>query len=210
MTVDVLIDGYNLLHAAGLARKRYGPGELQRRRATLLQKLASLMDPAVQARTTVVFDSQRETVNDAPGTTSSMKVVFSTAPLEADDLIEQMLKSHSSPRQVLVVSSDHRLHKAARRRGATPVDSDVFLDQLEGEPESGGATRGRRSTPRAKQNDPAVDEDLLSSAAQELDRLARPERDDRSDDLSRPALGELDDPGFWEERIRGPKRPPKS
>ena len=40
-----LIDGYNLLHAAGLAREKYGPGDLERALARLEANEAPLDDP---------------------------------------------------------------------------------------------------------------------------------------------------------------------
>jgi hypothetical protein len=38
-----------------------------------------------------------------------------------------LIRKHSSPRALTVVSSDHRLHRAARRRRATPIDSDRWV-----------------------------------------------------------------------------------
>jgi predicted RNA-binding protein with PIN domain len=130
--IDVLIDGYNLLHAAGLAKPRYAPGELERRRTRLIAKLRDLLDPAQLARTTIVFDARINPPPVRPDPPSGpVTVLFPPRHQEADDLVEELLAKHSTPQQVLVVSSDHRLHKAARRRGATPIDSETFLDQLE-------------------------------------------------------------------------------
>ncbi len=53
----LMIDGYNLLHAAGLARRRYGPGQLERCRAQLLAWLAKHLTDGERERTTVVFDA---------------------------------------------------------------------------------------------------------------------------------------------------------
>jgi predicted RNA-binding protein with PIN domain len=208
MPVEVLIDGYNLLHAAGLAKSRYARGELQRRRLTLLQLLGRLLDPEVQSRTTVVFDSHRAPPDDPSSVvTSSVRVRFSKAPLEADDLIEQLLREHSSPAQVLVVSSDHRLHKAARRRGATAIDSDVFLDQLEDDADPSPPVRtSKAKTPQAPKSAGELGKELAADAEAELESLANPG----------PALkgsGDLpeewNDPAFWERRIRESKKPPK-
>ena len=41
-----LFDGYNLLHAAGLARANYGPGDLERARTALLLKVSDGLDDA--------------------------------------------------------------------------------------------------------------------------------------------------------------------
>ncbi|MCA9102148.1 MAG: NYN domain-containing protein, partial [Planctomycetales bacterium] len=49
---------------------------------------------------------------------------------DADELIEELIRRDSAPRQLTVVSSDHRLQRAARRRRATAIDSDVWFGQL--------------------------------------------------------------------------------
>ncbi|MGC4004570.1 MAG: NYN domain-containing protein [Pirellulales bacterium] len=49
---------------------------------------------------------------------------------DADGLIEELILADSSPKKLTVVSSDHRLHRAAKRRKATPVDSDRWFAQL--------------------------------------------------------------------------------
>lgn len=132
-----IIDGYNLLHAAGLARLRYAQGDLERARHRLLGMLCEKLSPPEQQRCTVVFDGQ----NGPPGvsgesTHQGLKVIFAPAGSDADTVIEEMLASHSSPRQIVLVSSDHRLHKAARRRGSTPMDSDPFWDRLRERPDA--------------------------------------------------------------------------
>ncbi len=132
MIRDLLIDGYNLMHAAGLARPTYGPGDLERCRQRLLVLLAGSLGEQQRRRTTVVFDAK-----DAVGerirefAVRDMRVLFTDPGHEADELIESLLAVHSSPKRLLVVSSDHRLHKAARRRRAKVQDSDQFLDDLE-------------------------------------------------------------------------------
>jgi uncharacterized protein len=132
MTRDFIIDGYNLMHAAGLARPRFGPGGLERTRNRLLARLKELLTAEERHRTTVVFDAK-----NAPGDAADLEirhgiyVAFARDADEADDLIEQLIARHSAPKQLLVVSSDHRLHKAARRRKAKACDSDRFLDHLE-------------------------------------------------------------------------------
>ena len=54
--MPLLIDGYNLLHAAGLARRRYGPGGLEKARGSLLGFLAASLGNET-SQTTVVFDA---------------------------------------------------------------------------------------------------------------------------------------------------------
>jgi predicted RNA-binding protein with PIN domain len=142
----LVIDGYNLMHAAGLGRADYRPGELERNRNRLLNQTAAVLDEQVAADAIVVFDAHlavpRASDEDAPLTRSPLAVRFSRDGRDADAEIELILETHSSPRQVLIVSSDHRLHKAAARRKAACIDSEDFLRQFD-EPEPLGAIRKR-------------------------------------------------------------------
>src|SRR5690606_34281772 len=48
----------------------------------------------------------------------------------ADELIEELIFTCTAPRQLTVVSADHRLHQAANRRKARPVDSDIWFAEV--------------------------------------------------------------------------------
>ena len=140
----LVIDGYNLMHAAGLGRSQYRPGELERNRNRLLNQTAAVLDEQIAADALVVFDAHlavlRDSDNGPPPPRSPLAVRFSREGRDADAEIELILETHSSPRQILIVSSDHRLHKAAARRKATCIDSEDFLRQFD-QPEPLGAIR---------------------------------------------------------------------
>jgi hypothetical protein len=145
----LIIDGYNLLHAEGLGRRRYAAGELERARNRLCLKIAQGLDDAAARATVVVFDSSQAEPNDSRQQAAQrMTILFSSEGRDADAEIEHLLESHSSPKQVLVVSSDHRLHKAARRRKARCIDSEEFLRLLES-PEPPWATTKPLAKPRS-------------------------------------------------------------
>lgn len=129
----LIIDGYNLMHSAGLGRTSYGPGDLEQCRRRLVQQLAIRLDDTVAADAVVVFDAVQGLHGEpSPEEVSApLKVRFSRGGLDADSEIELLLNSHSSPQRVLVISSDHRLHKAARRRKAKCLDSEDFWKLLE-------------------------------------------------------------------------------
>jgi len=55
-----------------------------------------------------------------------LTVRFADPGSDADSMIEQLIEADSSPRKLIVVSSDHRLHRAARRRRAKAIDSDQW------------------------------------------------------------------------------------
>ena len=128
----LLIDGYNLLYASGFLGRRRGPGGLARARNALLNFLAATLSPAQVRRTTVVFDSRQAPLGGvAAATHRGIRVRFAVGFAEADDLIEVLIREDSAPRRFTVVSSDHRLHRAARRRRAVAVDSEDWLARLE-------------------------------------------------------------------------------
>jgi predicted RNA-binding protein with PIN domain len=129
----LLIDGYNLLWASGISGdpSRRGRGGLERSRAALLNLLAASLPEEELSRTIVVFDA-----SEAPYGLSrtvehkGLTVYFASRDSDADSLIEELIKRDSAPRKLTVVSSDHRLQKAAGRRRATAIDSDRWLAQL--------------------------------------------------------------------------------
>ena len=128
----LIIDGYNLMHACGLARKSYGPGQLRQCRVQLVRHLARHLTRPERERTTIVFDA-REAPPGLPRqmTAEGMTVCFALPGREADDAIEELVAGHSAPRQIRLVSGDHRLQKSVRRRRGSFVDSDDFAGELE-------------------------------------------------------------------------------
>ncbi len=132
MRVDFIIDGYNLMHAAGLAREKYAPGGLERSRNRLLSLVRHGLTQVQRAHTTVVFDGQGSTGDfSSEFRYHGMLVTFSSPGQEADDIIEELIAAHSFPKNLIVISGDHRLHKAARVRKAQAIDSTEFFEQLE-------------------------------------------------------------------------------
>ncbi|QDU81367.1 YacP-like NYN domain protein [Polystyrenella longa] len=127
-----LIDGYNLMHAAGMARERYGPGDLERFRNRFITWLASHLATSELATATLVFDAQSAGHrNDHQEMFQGMKVIYAASNKDADTLIEELVAEHSAPRQIQVISSDHRLHKAIRKRKGIAIDSEDFVPWLE-------------------------------------------------------------------------------
>ena len=132
MSPELLIDGYNLMHAAGIAKRVARPGELERWRHRLVKRVSQNLNPAERAATIIVFDAKE--APDIGGREQLVEGVFVRYPApghEADELLEEMISEHGSPQRLRVVSSDHRVQKAARRRHARFLDSDKFLDELD-------------------------------------------------------------------------------
>lgn len=132
MSPELLIDGYNLMHAAGIARRVARPGELERWRHRLVKRVSQNLNPAERAATIIVFDAKESP--DIGGREQLVEGIFIRYPApghEADELLEEMIAGHKTPQRLRVVSSDHRVQKAARRRHAKFLDSDKFLDELD-------------------------------------------------------------------------------
>jgi predicted RNA-binding protein with PIN domain len=124
-----LIDGYNLLHASGVFGN--GPGTLENARLALLNFLSIHLEPHDLKYTTIVFDA-KDAPPGLPDTydLQGMTIRFAKGYFDADALLEELIASHSAPRRLTVVSSDHRVQRAGRKRRASVVDSDVWCNQL--------------------------------------------------------------------------------
>jgi predicted RNA-binding protein with PIN domain len=97
----------------------------------LLEFVAQSLSEKLCKRTTVVFDAtQAPSGLPHESQFAGMKVLFSRRGQEADELIEELIDAERAPRELLVVSSDHRVQRAARQRGAGYTDSEDWMRQL--------------------------------------------------------------------------------
>lgn len=131
MSLLLLIDGYNVLSPVAPPSRNTDPRWLDRERQQLLGRLTKHLEQEVRGRTCVVFDA----ANPPPDRPSrfdvnGIEVLFSVGYDEADDLIEEIIAGHHSPKRLAVVSSDHRIQSSATRRGCAIFDSDPWLDDL--------------------------------------------------------------------------------
>lgn len=128
----LIIDGYNLLHAAGLAKKKYAQGELEQARENLQSLLRRLLSTREQEQTAIVFDTARRapSLSDHALRAGQIRILFSSQHGNADALIESMIEDHPTPRKLTVISSDHRIQRSARLHHALFLDSESFLGDL--------------------------------------------------------------------------------
>lgn len=118
-----IVDGYNVTMEGWPALDRHG------QRSSLVSALGGVQ-ARVPAAIHVVFDGDAEGRRPAVGAPLPVRVHFSPADTEADDVILSMVAGLPTDTPVLVVSSDRRVAEGARRLGANSVRSSVLLELL--------------------------------------------------------------------------------
>lgn len=145
--MPLLIDGYNLLHATDVFGSGALAGTLQGSREALLAELAARLPERERARARVVFDA----AGAPPGLPDTvgyagLTVLYARDFADADAMLESLIERERAPKELLVVSSDRRVQRAARRRGAAWVESDAWWRGLRpsaaGVPHDGAAPGG--------------------------------------------------------------------
>jgi predicted RNA-binding protein with PIN domain len=132
-TCRLLIDGYNLLYALGFIQ----PGNrtkrgLEKARDKLIDAIAKRIPPAVRRSTWIIFDSA-DAPKNLPDTLvkHEMRVFFSRDWLSADEMLQAWISEHSSPKTLVVISSDHAVQRRASARSTTPFDSEHWIEAIE-------------------------------------------------------------------------------
>jgi predicted RNA-binding protein with PIN domain len=70
-----------------------------------------------------------------------MNVLFSRHWASADEMLQQILIAHPSPRSVVVLSSDHAVQRKASARGAVWFDQDHWQEAIDTAFESAATTQ---------------------------------------------------------------------
>ena len=130
MSILLLIDGYNITQPIAPSRNP-DPRWLERNRNGLLRDLANYLSEPIRKKTCVVFDAANPPRDRASESIhQGIEVRFAVGYPSADDLLEEMIRAHHTPKRLMVVSSDHRVQIAATRRGAAFFDSQPWIDDL--------------------------------------------------------------------------------
>ena len=145
----LLIDGYNLLHVTDLFGSGKNAGTLQGSRDALLGFLGKTLSAGERRDTTIVFDA----AGAPPGLPKTLHheqitVRYASDFADADALLEEIIDQHGAPKGLTVVSSDHRVQRAGRRRGSKGIDSDLWFREL--------STRAKRKDQDSPQGKPTA------------------------------------------------------
>ncbi len=169
MNIRLLIDGYNLLFTSGMDGRSRAPGWLQRARERLVKFLVTHLPTEDIPTTTIVFDAASRPLAAGSWETgivaeprsdlanrqqAGIQVVFAVDYDEADDLLESLIRQHSTPKSLSVVSDDNRVRKCAVARRAISLDIETFLRQLE----SPATSESSAPTPRERDHNLSPEE----------------------------------------------------
>lgn len=119
--MDYLIDGYNLLFH--LSRKEES---FQDQREQLIRGLAFLLKNRVE-KVLLVFDAAFRNEEAHQLRRLGLAIYFTAFQQTADDYLLELVESSKCPNQLMVITSDRALSRAARQRGACTLSIREFL-----------------------------------------------------------------------------------
>lgn len=124
----VLIDGYNLLFAVGLAGPTLPKKQLQHARTRLLDWLADAAGGR-SALLRVVFDARQGPFPSAEYGHRGVRVQFAFGQT-ADERIDELVHAERQPKTLAVVSNDNAVRAAGTARGCPAWTCPEFVDWL--------------------------------------------------------------------------------
>lgn len=169
--MNVIVDTYNVLHVTGVL-----PPELA---GVEVDGLMDLLERGRWGRSRIALACDGTPPGGThPANRGGIQVLYSGPGREADDLICERIEASTAPTRLLVVSSDRRIIKAARRRRCRTMDSKAFLQTIvhdvDGRARTEQVRRPDRLNPREvedwKKHFALGSEDL-----QQFEQLAKPD-----------------------------------
>lgn len=128
--LSILVDGYNLMLGSVVGPDPCAGRNLHDARRYFLNWLERTLEPSERASVCVVFDTSRQAQRDQHSQYHGIRIVYSASHSSADECIQQLIKDHTSPQKLTVVSSDHQIQRAAKARGAHAIDSEIWIESL--------------------------------------------------------------------------------
>lgn len=117
----LLVDGNNILHVEGvLPSEVAGGGAVEL--AELISRSRYRQDEAV-----IVLDGPGDAALDLPG---RVRIIHSGRHRTADEVIVDLVERSSTPRSIVVASSDREILRRARRRRCRVLTAKEFLEQV--------------------------------------------------------------------------------
>ncbi len=154
----VIIDAYNVLNVDGVLPSHLAAPDLVQLVDLVLQSRYASRRPVLVCDGHLSNSLRPRLAAGAAGKATQVRlngvrVVFSGQGDEADDVIERLLAHHSGSSTLLLVSSDRRLQRAAKRSGGRYLESAAFLSDLAADvaaPRVPGRPEFARKTPLSR------------------------------------------------------------
>ncbi len=127
----MIVDGYNLI----ARHKSLNHSTLELDRHALARMFEPLLGD-MAARITLVFDGRAARIGREAD--AGVEILYSGGHLSADELIADLIRSSSSPENILVISSDRFVRNAAEAAGANSEAAGIFLAHLQERQERAG------------------------------------------------------------------------
>jgi predicted RNA-binding protein with PIN domain len=153
-----IVDGYNVLHALFRGAEKE---EIFARRDWLADRLASFA--ALRgARATLVFDgSGPRSTSSEPVKGAPVEVVFAGGRFTADTLIARRIAEQPADVQVVVVSGDQEVQRAASRAGVSRMTPRELAGELSGDRSAQALDSASDSTRMPSRLEDKVDPETL-------------------------------------------------
>ncbi len=145
--MPILVDGFNLLHAARAVGPAIDLGQL--RLCELLGQWSRLTGESV----TIVFDGMPPPAGYAEQLCrTGITVQHSGTNRTADDWIIEAIQQSTAPRRLIVVSTDRQIRQAARRRRCDDQKAESFFRQVWAQLARDRLRPGQPNEPQAKRH----------------------------------------------------------
>ncbi|MFH0963693.1 MAG: NYN domain-containing protein [Planctomycetota bacterium] len=144
--IRYLVDGYNVLFSRESAWKRMGGEELRAERRRLTTETGRFGRQA-GAKVTLVFDGGKEgSWRTRREEEEGVEVIYASADGSADDWIIEEVRRRKGSRNLVVVSDDSAIRRAAQKARVRAVGSREFVREMRRgrqKPESEGEPRAK-------------------------------------------------------------------
>ena len=128
LTVQLIIDGYNLLHV-DRPLIQFNSVQLQWERDRLIQQLSAYGN-LKQQEIIVVFDGwQGGWYTEKREKKKGVEIIFSKVGEKADEVIKRLVREKGSG--AMVITSDHDISRYAGRMAVAVIPSDEFKEKME-------------------------------------------------------------------------------
>ena len=115
-----IIDGNNLLHTIHKIEEISSFSDIE-----LCRNLSTFLKITGQSGE-IIFDGTGPRDMNLYENIENLEVFFAGIGQDADSVIEEKIAISTSPKRLIIISSDRRLRKAARTRKATSIKSEDF------------------------------------------------------------------------------------